>query len=134
MYARVLLSTALLALTLAITCHAGPKTTSPASFLTADEQVCQAIAIFNYNRAIERDLGWSYLDSLENVRRWHNAHNVLPATRQWHEQQTLLVFQTSLTPSRLRQLSELGCLETITPPRQTLLRLAPSTPTVRRRY
>ena len=87
---HLVFATALLACTLAVplAVDAGPRTRPPApqpapmSVLTSTERLCRTLGLYAYDRAVERDRGYTLSDGLLLMRHWAAKLNVQSDTRQ----------------------------------------------------
>src|SRR5262245_22478563 len=86
---------------------ARPRRPAPPTTLSAAEAVCQALGIFAYNRALDRDAGWSLFVVLDYWRQWDRANAVLPSTQRLHDDIIHAVYATpALHPVRAQQHTE----------------------------
>ena len=112
-------ATALLACALAAPwADAAPKRRPlPALPLTEGERLCRAYGGFAYNRAVERNRGYTLTDVLLMARTWDAEHRVDADIRQIHELIVRSVYTNlDLSPGALRQLAELACVQALPQP------------------
>jgi hypothetical protein len=103
------LSTLLFACTTAL---AGPKPVVDAPALTPAEQTCRAYGVFAFNRAMDRNNGFSLTDVLIASRRYDAANGASLQARQVHELLMRAVYEeVRMSPIQLRHKAELTCLE-----------------------
>jgi hypothetical protein len=127
MFRRLIpLATLLLAITAAYAClkvsanHSGPPQ-RPWSTTIADdilgphtspaEQRCRAYGWFIFDRAQDRDAGFSRTASLRATRKWNRANDVRPDIQDVHEELITRVYASrDQTPRQLREYIESTCL------------------------
>jgi hypothetical protein len=101
------LSAGLLASTLFVT-------PSPAlAQLTPTEVACRNQGQFFYDRAIERDRGWSITDSMLQIRKWAKGRSdISPALMDLWSGFTQMVHNTpEFTPTEQRKMAESACFQ-----------------------
>lgn len=87
-----------------------PKPPAP-QVLTGWERICRSAGFFAYDRARERDAGYTRLDVTEAIRRYDQQHGAPAWIQRAHEQMIAGVFQYwPLTPQDVRQVAEEACL------------------------
>jgi hypothetical protein len=93
-----------------------PRPTPTPTTLSEEESLCEALGVFTYKRAADRDGGLPLLRAIDLSRQWDVAYGVPRVLQKLHEDILRKVYASPAPPHRVQQQVEVLCLNIMAQP------------------